>query len=125
MANPQCKIEQRTKAILPCGIVFDLSANVADDAAKSGAQEFEFPPRALELVGMRIASHHKGRAFGYAQVTLAQLYALAFGRLDELLDRPVGEPRIGRMRNRLLLHGGVHHHALEIFTLDRPSPMRH
>src|SRR5262249_24249229 len=87
MANPQCKIEQRTKAILPCGIVFDLSANVADDAAKSGAQEFEFPPRALELVGMRIASHHNGRAFGHAQVTLAQLYALAFGRLDELLDR--------------------------------------
>jgi hypothetical protein len=43
----------------------------------------------------------------------------------ELLDRPVGEPRIGRMRNRLLLHGGVHHHALEIFALDRPRPMRH
>src|SRR5262249_25975350 len=102
MANPQCKIEQRTKAILPCGIVFDLSANVADDAAEPGAQEFEFPPRALELVGMRIASHHNGRA----QITLAQLYALAFDRLDELLDRPVGEPRIGRMRNRLLLHGG-------------------
>lgn len=125
MANPQCKIEQRTKAILPCGIALDLAANVADDAAKSRAQEFELPPSALELVGMRIAPHHNGRAFGHAQITLAQLDALAFGRLDELLDRPVGEPRIGRMRNRLLLHGGVHHHALEIFALDRPRPMRH
>src|ERR1700719_1246751 len=120
MANPQCKIEQRTKAIPPCSIALDLAANVADDAAKSRAQEFELPPSALELVGMRIAPHHNGRAFGHAQITLAQLDALAFGHLDELLDRPVGEPRIGRMRNRLLLHGGVHHHALQIFALDRP-----
>ena len=80
--NPQCKIEQRTKAILPCGIALDLTANVADDAAKSRAQEFEFPPGALELVGMRIAPHHNGRAFGHAQITLAQPDALAFGRLD-------------------------------------------
>src|ERR1700729_2113025 len=101
MANPQCKIEQRTKAIPPCSIALDLAANVADDAAKSRAQEFELPPSALELVGMRIAPHHNGRAFGHAQITLAQLDALAFGHLDELLDRPVGEPRIGRMRNRL------------------------
>src|SRR5271157_3710201 len=79
MANPQCKIEQRTKAILPCGIGLDLAANVADDAAKSRAQEFELPPSALELVGMRIAPHHNGRAFGHAQITLAQLDALAFG----------------------------------------------
>ncbi len=62
MANPQCKIEQRTKAILPCGIGLDLAANVADDAAKSRAQEFELPPSALELVGMRIAPHQFKRA---------------------------------------------------------------
>ena len=29
MANPQCKIEQRTKAILPCSIALDLAANVS------------------------------------------------------------------------------------------------
>jgi hypothetical protein len=40
MANPQCKIEQRTKAILPSSIALDLAANVADNAAKSRAQEF-------------------------------------------------------------------------------------
>ena len=51
MANPQCKIEQRTEAILPCRIGLDLAANIADDAAKSRAQEFELPPSALELVG--------------------------------------------------------------------------
>ena len=83
------------------------------------------PPGALELMGMGIAPDHDGGALGHAQIALAQLDALAFGQLDQLLDRPVGEPRIGRMRNRLLLHGGVHHHALEILGLDRPGPMRH
>ena len=68
--NPQCKIEQRTKAILPCGIGLILR-RTPDDAVKSRAQEFELPPSALELVGMRIAPHHNGRAFGHAQITLA------------------------------------------------------
>ena len=43
-------------------IGLDLAANVAGDAAKSRAQEFDLPPSALELVGMRIAPHHNGRA---------------------------------------------------------------
>jgi hypothetical protein len=29
------------------------------------------------------------------------------------------------MRDRLLLHGGIHHDHLEIFGLDRPGPMGH
>src|SRR6202453_1655355 len=37
----------------------------------------------------------------------------------------MGEPGIGRMRDRLLLHGGVHHNPFEIFGLDRPTPVRH
>jgi hypothetical protein len=115
MANPQCKIEQQTKAILPCGIVFDLSANVADDAAKSGAQEFEFPPRALELVGMRIASHHNDRAFGHAQVTLAQLYALAFGRLDSIA-RWVSGASVGC---------AIAFSCTVVSTTMRSRPMRH
>ena len=45
------EIEQRTKAILKPGITLDLTANVADDTAEPGAQEFEFSPDALELVG--------------------------------------------------------------------------
>jgi hypothetical protein len=49
MANPQREIEQRTKAILERRIALDLAANVPDDAAEPGAQEFELPPGALEL----------------------------------------------------------------------------
>ena len=33
MADPQCEIEQLTKAILECGIALDLAANITDDAA--------------------------------------------------------------------------------------------
>jgi hypothetical protein len=29
------------------------------------------------------------------------------------------------MRDRFLLHGGVHHHPLEIFGLDRSTPVGH
>ena len=62
---------------------------------------------------------------GHAQIALAQFDALAFGQIDQLLDRPVHELRIARMRDRLLLDGGVHNDPLEIFGLDRPSSMRH
>ena len=35
------------------------------------------------------------------------------------------EPRVGRMRDRLLLHGGVHRHPLAILALDRLRPVRY
>jgi hypothetical protein len=73
------EIEQRTKAILKPGITLDLTANVADDTAEPGAQEFEFSPGALELVGMGVAPDHDGGALGQAQIALAQFDPLAFG----------------------------------------------
>ena len=88
-------------------------------------QELQLPPGALELMRMGIAPDHDGGALGQAQIALAQLDTLAFGQIDQLLDRTVGEPGIGRMRDRFLLHGGVHHDPFEIFGLDRPAPMRH
>jgi hypothetical protein len=41
VANPVGEIEQRTKAILERGIALDLAADITDDAAEPGAQEFE------------------------------------------------------------------------------------
>jgi hypothetical protein len=80
MTDPQCEIEQRAKAILEPGITLDLAANVADDTAEPGAQEFEFSPGALELVGMGVAPDHEGGALGQAQIALAQFDTLAFGK---------------------------------------------
>ena len=42
MANTQRQIEQRAEAVFERCIALDLAANVADDAAEPGAQEFEF-----------------------------------------------------------------------------------
>jgi hypothetical protein len=51
-ADPQRQIDQRAEAVLERGIVLDLAADVVDDAAEPGAQEFELAPGTLELVGM-------------------------------------------------------------------------
>jgi hypothetical protein len=74
---------------------------------------------------MRIAPDHEGGALGQAQIALTQVDALAFGQIDQLLDRAVDQPRVGRMGDCFLLHGGVHHNPFEILGLDRSSPMRH
>ena len=74
---------------------------------------------------MRVAADHDGGALGHAPIALAQFDAIAFGHIDQLLDGAVGEPGIGRMRDRLLLPGGVHHDPLEILGLDRPGPGGH
>jgi hypothetical protein len=125
MAYPQRQIEQRAKAVFERGIALDLAADVANDVAKTGSQEFELSPGALELMRMGIASDHDGGALGQAQIALAQFDTLAFGQIDQFLNRAVGEPSVGRMRDRFLLHGGVHHDPFEIFGLDRPGPVCH
>src|SRR5256884_8285125 len=113
MSNPQREIEQRVKAVFERCVALDLAANVTDDAAKPRAQKLQFPPRAFELVGMRVAPHHDGGALGQAQIALAQLNALALGQLHQLLDRVVGEPGVGRMGDRLLLHSGIYRNPFE------------
>ena len=124
-ADPPGEIEQRAEAVLERGIALDLAADIADHAAEPGSKEFELAPGALELVGMRIAPHLDGGALGHAQIALAQFDTLAFGQIDQLLDRTVGEPGIGRMGDRLLLDGGVHHDPLKVPGLDRLRSVRH
>ena len=50
MTDPQRPIEQRAQAVFERGIALDLAADVANDAAKTGSQEFELSPGALELI---------------------------------------------------------------------------
>jgi hypothetical protein len=125
MPNTKRESEQWAKAVFERCVALDLAANVTDDAAKPRAQKLQFPPGAFELVGMRVAPHHDGGPLGHPQIALAQLNALALGQLHQLLDRAVAKPGIGRMCDRLLLHGGIHRHPLEIFGRDRPAPVCH
>src|SRR5262249_30586344 len=55
----------------------------------------------------------------------AQLNALALGQLHQLLDRAMGEPGVGRMRDRLLLGSGIYRNPFEIFCVDRPGAVGH
>jgi len=48
-------------------------------------------------MGMRIAPDHDGGALGQPQIALAQFDTLAFGQIDQLLDRAMNEPGVGRM----------------------------
>jgi hypothetical protein len=57
--------------------------------------------------------------FGHPAVALAQLDAVAARELDQLLQRPMTETRIRRMRDCLRLHRGVDHHALQIARRQR------
>jgi hypothetical protein len=122
VANTRRQIEQRAEAVFEHRIALDLAANVTDDAAEQRAQELQLPPGAFELMRMRVAAGHDGGALGHAPIALAQFDAIAFSLVDQLLDGAVGEPGIGRMRDRL---GGVHHDPLEILGLDRPGPVGH
>ena len=125
MTHTQREIEQRAKAVFERWVTGDFPTDVTDDAAEPRAQELELSPSALELVGMGVAPHHDGGTLGDAPIALAQLDAFTFGQIHQLLDRAMGEPRVGRMRNRLFLHGGVHHHPLEILGRDGACPVRH
>ena len=70
---------------------------------------------------MRVAPHRDGRTLGQAQIALAQLNALALGQLHQLLDRAMGEPGVGRMRDRLLLEAECAHRSGQTFADPLPS----
>ena len=90
---------------------------------RPGMQELKLPPGALELMGMRITPDHDCGPLCHPQIALAQLDTLAFGQIDQLLDRAMGEPGVGRMRDRFLLHGSTPTRSRS--GLDRPAPVGH
>jgi len=124
-ADLEGEVEQWAEAAVELGPAVEGAADVADDAAQAGAQELERTPGALELVGMGVATDHDGGALGHAQIALAQRHRVAPGESDELDERPMHEPRVGRMGHRLGLHRGVDHHPLEILGLDGAGLVRH
>lgn len=88
-AYPHRQSEKVGEALLKPVAAGDLAANVADHPAQPDAQEFEFAPRPLELVGMGIAADHDRSAFGHPPITLPQPHSVAFGEIDQLLQGAV------------------------------------
>ena len=124
-AHPVGQGEQIGETLLQRLVAVDFAADVADHPAQSGAQELEHPPGPLELMGVGIAADHDRRALGHPDIALPQPHIVAPGQIDQLLQRPVAEPRVGRMRDRLRLHRGVDHHPFEVARRQRPGLVRH
>jgi hypothetical protein len=67
----------------------DLAADVVDHPAEPDAQELQFAPGALELMGMAITADHDRRSFGHPPMSLPQRHIVATGQIDQRLDRAV------------------------------------
>jgi hypothetical protein len=118
------EIEQRVEARLKVGPVGNLAANIADDAAEARAQELQRPPHPLELMRVGVTPDHDGRPLTDAQIALAQRHTLGLGEADQLLQGPMHQPRIRRMRDGLGLHGRVHDDSFQVLRLDRAGLVR-
>jgi hypothetical protein len=69
---------------------------------------------ALELLGVGIAPGHHRRMLGDAQIGLPQQNAMLFGQPHEPFNRRMQQLGVGRERDVLGLHGGIHRHPFEI-----------
>ena len=68
---------------------------------------------------MRVPALLEEQALADAHVGLPQLDALGLGLLHQPLPRSLVEPSVGGEAHVLLLHGGVHVHALELTHLHQ------
>ena len=65
---------------LQLGLVGDLAADVADEAAEPRAQQAQLPMVTLELLGMSIARSHHRRVLGDTQIRLPHPYSAFIGQ---------------------------------------------
>ena len=75
-------------------------------------------------MGMAVAPDHDRRPLGHPAIALAQLDAVALRQSDQLLQRAMTQPGVGRVGDRLWLHRGIDHHPLEIAGRQRPHLVR-
>src|SRR5207237_10073866 len=69
-AHPHRQGEKMGEALPQRLVVADLAADIADHPTEPNAQELEFSPRPIELVGMGIAADHDRGALGHPPIAL-------------------------------------------------------
>ncbi len=80
---------------LDVGVAGDLAADVTDRPAQTRAQDAQFSPVAVELLGVGVASRHHRRAFGDAEVGLPQPHPMLIGQAVEAPDGGVQQLGVG------------------------------
>ncbi len=96
-----------------------LARDLAEEHPEDRALAAQHGAHALELLGMAVPGGTAAQHFALALVGHLQRDARAFGQAHELLSRDLQQPRVHGVRDCLLLHGGVHDHALELGSLHR------
>ena len=104
-----------------CAVLIDCKTADVDEAARFWAAA---PGRPVDL-------DHPSRDNYRMLATptdepIVEIQRVALGQLHQLLDRAMGEPGVGRMRDRLLLHSGIYRNPFEIFGAgleDRPRAL--
>ena len=71
-----------------------------------------------------VAPDHDRRALANPQIALPQRHPLRFRQADQLLQSPVHQPRVGRMRDRFRLHRRIDHDAFQVLDRDRARLVR-
>src|SRR5450631_56659 len=105
------------------GVAGDLAADVAGSAGQTRAQDAQFAPVAVELLGVGVASRHHRRAFGDAEVGLRQPHSMLVGQAVEALDGGVHQLVVGREADVLELHRGVVSTVTRLRSLLRSAPV--
>jgi hypothetical protein len=77
LTDAPCQHEQLREHRFEPTIAFDLAGDVADDAAEIGAQLFERPVGALELLGVGVALMLDQGELGHPRIGLTQIYPMA------------------------------------------------
>jgi len=80
---------------------------------------------AVELLGVGIASRHRRRAFGDAEIGLPQPHPVLVGQAVEAFDRRMQQLGVGREADVLGLHRGVDRDPLKVLAAQCPALVRH
>lgn len=113
--------EREGKGVLEHGLTFGRAAGIAEDPAQPAAQNAQLPLMALELLGVGVASRHRRRGLGNAEIGLPQLDPVLPRQAVEPLDRRLQQLGIGREGDGLRLHGGNDRDPLEVLAAQRAA----
>lgn len=95
-----------------------LATHLAQQHPEDGGLAAQHLAQPLELLGVGIAASAAAQRATLALVRHLELQAGALRLPDDLLAGHLQQAAVGGVCHGLLLHGGVHYHALELGGLD-------
>ncbi|CAB3773318.1 hypothetical protein LMG29542_07189 [Paraburkholderia humisilvae] len=119
-ANTPCPPEPHAQLYLPFGRrAGQLAFDVTQQPSQYRTLTLDYTTQTLELLRVRIAARATTQKFALAFVGLLQVQAGASCQLHKPGARHAQQTTVGRIGDRLLLHGGVDNHPLEFARRDR------